>query len=148
MMQVQNTRFTEDEWRTLQFAILRVYFRVAQVDGTIDHAERGALFDILTETTFESPLLVEALRTIEDDFPAIFTDYLQDERDFITAMQQTRALLMGKLSPDDGRLFAEDLSRMAAQVGNASASDVFDSQNISTAEMEVIQSITSLLDPK
>ena len=148
MMQVQNARFTEDEWRTLQFTVLRVYFRVAQVDGKIDHAERGALFDILTETTFDSPLMTEALRSIEDDFPAIFTDYLQDERDFITAMQQTRVLLMGKLSPDDGRLFAEDLARMAAKVGNASASDVFDAQNISTAEMEVVESITSLLGPK
>ena len=69
MMQVQNARFTEDEWRTLQFAVLRVYFRVAQVDGKIDHAERGALFDILTETTFDSPLMTEALRSIEDDFP-------------------------------------------------------------------------------
>ena len=148
MVQVQNARFTEDEWRTLQFAVLRVYFRVAQVDGTIDHAERGALFDILTETTFESPILMEVLKSIEEDFPAIFAAYLQDERDFITAMQQTRALLIGKAPPEEGKHFASDLAQLAGQVANASASDVFDSQNISTAEMEVIQSVTSLLDPQ
>jgi len=148
MVQVQNARFTEDEWRTLQYAVLRVYFRVAQVDGAIDHAERGALFDILTETNFESPVLNELLRSIEDDFPSIFAGYLQDESDFITAMQQTKMLLMGKLSPDDGRHFAAELAHMAGQVANASASDVFDSQNISTAEMEVVQSVTTLLAPK
>ncbi len=148
MVQVQNARFTEDEWSTLQFAVLRVYFRVAQVDGTIDHAERAALFDILTDTTFESPVLSEVIRSIEDDFPSIFTAYLQDERDFITAMQQTRALLLGKLSPDDGRHFTAELAEMAGRVANASASDVFDSQNISTAEMEVVQSVTTLLDSK
>ena len=148
MVQVQNARFTEDEWSTLQFAVLRVYFRVAQVDGTIDHAERAALFDILTDTTFESPVLSEVIRSIQDDFPSIFTAYLQDERDFITAMQQTRALLLGKLSPDDGRHFTAELAEMAGRVANASASDVFDSQNISTAEMEVVQSVTTLLDSK
>ena len=148
MVQVQNARFTEDEWSTLQFAVLRVYFRVAQVDGKIDHAERAALFDILTDTTFESPVLSEVIRSIEDDFTSIFTAYLQDERDFITAMQQTRALLLGKLSPDDGQHFTAELAEMAGRVANASASDVFDSQNISTAEMEVVQSVTTLLDSK
>ena len=148
MVQVQNARFTEDEWSTLQFAVLRVYFRVAQVDGKIDHAERAALFDILTDTTFESPVLSEVIRSLEDDFTSIFTAYLQDERDFITAMQQTRALLLGKLSPDDGRHFTAELAEMAGRVANASASDVFDSQNISTAEMEVVQSVTTLLDSK
>ena len=57
-------------------------------------------------------------------------------------------MLLGKLSPDDGRHFSAELAQLAGQVANASASDVFDSQNISTAEMEVMQSVTTLLDPK
>ena len=97
MVEVQDARFTNDEWQTLQFAVLRVYFRVAQVDDKIDHRERAALFDILTEVVFDSAVLSETLRSMEEDFPTVFAAYLQDERDFVTAMQQTRILLLGKL---------------------------------------------------
>jgi len=137
MVEVQDARFTNDEWQTLQFAVLRVYFRVTQVDGTIDHRERAALFDILTEVAFDSPVLSEVLRSMEE----------QDERDFVTAMQQTRILLLGKLVPDDARQFVGDLLQLANHVANSSASEVFDAHNISTAEAEVVQSISSLLNP-
>lgn len=146
MVEVQDARFTNDEWQTLQFAVLRVYFRVAQVDGTIDHRERAALFDILTEITFDSPVLSEILRSMEDDFPTVFTDYLQDERDFVTAMQQTRILLLGKLVPEEVERFIRDLLQLANHVANSSATEVFDDHNISQAEAEVVQSISSLLN--
>lgn len=147
MVEVQDARFTDDEWQTLQFAVLRVYFRVAQVDGTVDHRERAALFDILTEVAFDSPVLSEILRSMEDDFPRVFTAYLQDERDFVTAMQQTRILLLGKLVPEEASRFVSDLIQLANHVANSSASDVFDSHNISPAEAEVVQGISSLLSP-
>lgn len=147
MVQVQDTQFTTGEWQALQFAVLRVYFRVAQVDGVIDQRERGALFDILTEVNCNSPVLSEVLRSIEEDFPTVFTDFLQDERDFVTAMQQTRILLLGKLSSTDARHFVADLAQLANHVANSSATDVFDSHNISAAEAEVVQSVTTLLDP-
>ena len=147
MVEVQDARFTNDEWQTLQFAVLRVYFRVTQVDGTIDHRERAALFDILTEVAFESPVLSEILRSMDDDFTTVFTAYLQDERDFVTAMQQTRILLLGKLVPADAKHFVGDLVRLANHVANSSASEVFDAHNISPAEAEVVQSISSLLNP-
>lgn len=147
MVEVQDARFTNDEWQTLQFAVLRVYFRVAQVDGTVDHRERAALFDLLTDITFDSAVLNELLRSMEDDFPAVFTDYLQDERDFVTALQQTRILVLGKLVPEEANRFATDLVQLANHVANSSASDVFDSHNISPAEAEVVQSIATLLRP-
>jgi uncharacterized tellurite resistance protein B-like protein len=147
MIEVQDARFTNDEWQTLQFAVLRVYFRVAQVDGTVDQRERAALFDVLTEVAFGSAVLSETLRSMEDDFPAVFTAYLQDERDFVTAMQQTRILLLGKLVPDEAKRFVSDLIQLANHVANSSASDVFDAHNISPAEAEVVQSISSLLNP-
>jgi uncharacterized tellurite resistance protein B-like protein len=147
MVEVQDARFTNDEWQTLQFAVLRVYFRVTQVDGTIDHRERAALFDLLTEVAFDSPALSEVLRTMEDDFTPVFTAYLQDERDFVTAMQQTRILLLGKLVPEDAKQFVSDLIQLANRVANSSASEVFDAHNISPAEAEVVQSISSLLNP-
>ena len=146
MVEVQDARFTNDEWQTLQFAVLRVYFRVAQVDGTIDHRERAALFDILTEITFDSPVLSEILRSMEDDFPTVFAAYLQDERDFVTAMQQTRILVLGKLVPEEVERFIRDLLQLANRVANSSASEVFDAHNISQAEAEVVQSIASLLN--
>jgi len=146
MVEVQDARFTNDEWQTLQFAVLRVYFRVAQVDGTIDHRERAELFDIMTETAFDSPVLSEILRSMEADFPTVFTAYLQDERDFVTAMQQTRILLLGKLVPEEVERFISDLLQLANRVANSSASDVFDAHNISQAEAEVVQSIASLLN--
>ena len=146
MVQVQDARFTTEEWQTLQFAVLRVYFRVAQVDGTIDQLERAALFDILTEVTCNSPVLSEVLRSIEDDFPTVFTEFLQDERDFVTAMQQTRILLLGKLASGDARHFVADLAQLANHVANSSATDVFDAHNISAVEAEVVQSISTLLD--
>ena len=148
MVQVQNSRFTDAEWRTLQFAVLRVYFRVAQVDGTIDQRERGALFDILTQETFDSPLLAAVLRSMEDDFPVVFAEYLQDEHDYITSMQQTRVLLLGKTEPSAARHFVTELARLAGMVANASASEVFDDHNVSPAEAEVVESVTSLLDPR
>jgi len=147
MVEVQDARFTNDEWQTLQFSVLRVYFRVTQVDGTIDHRERAALFDILTEVAFDSPVLSEVLRSMDDDFTTVFTAYLQDERDFVTAMQQTRILLRGKLVPEDAKQFVGDLIRLANHVANSSASEVFDAHNISPAEAEVVQSISSLLNP-
>ena len=147
MVEVQDARFTNDEWQTLQFSVLRVYFRVTQVDGTIDHRERAALFDILTEVAFDSPVLSEVLRSMDDDFTTVFTAYLQDERDFVTAMQQTRILLLGKLVPEDAKQFVGDLIRLANHVANSSASEVFDAHNISPAEAEVVQSISSLLNP-
>lgn len=147
MVEVQDARFTNDEWQTLQFAVLRVYFRVTQVDGSIDQRERAALFDVLTEMAFDSPALSEVLRTMEDDFTTVFTAYLQDERDFVTAMQQTRILLLGKLVPDDAGQFVNDLIQLANHVANSSASEVFDAHNISPAEAEVVQSISSLLNP-
>lgn len=147
MVEVQDARFTNDEWQTLQFAILRVYFRVTQVDGTIDQRERAALFDILTEIAFDSPVLSEILRSMEDDFTTVFTAYLQDERDFVTAMQQTRILLLGKLVPEDAGQFVSDLIQLANRVANSSASGVFDAHNISPSEAEVVQSVSSLLNP-
>jgi len=136
MVEVQDARFTNDEWQTLQFSVLRVYFRVTQVDGTI-----------LTEVAFDSPVLSEVLRSMDDDFTTVFTAYLQDERDFVTAMQQTRILLLGKLVPEDAKQFVGDLIRLANHVANSSASEVFDAHNISPAEAEVVQSISSLLNP-
>jgi uncharacterized tellurite resistance protein B-like protein len=147
MVEVQDARFTNDEWQTLQFAVLRVYFRVTQVDGTIDQRERAALFDILTEIAFDSPVLSEILRSMDDDFTTVFTAYLQDERDFVTAMQQTRILLLGKLVPEDASQFISDLVQLANRVANSSASEVFDAHNISPSEAEVVQSISSLLNP-
>ena len=147
MVEVQDARFTNDEWQTLQFAVLRVYFRVAQVDDKIDHRERAALFDILTEVVFDSAVLSETLRSMEEDFPTVFAAYLQDERDFVTAMQQTRILLLGKLVPEEAKRFVSDIIQLANHVANSSASEVFDAQNISPAEAEVVQSISSLLNP-
>ena len=72
--------------------------------------------------------------------------YLQDERDFVTAMQQTRILLLGKLVPEEVERFIRDLLQLANRVANSSASEVFDAHNISQAEAEVVQSIASLLN--
>ena len=146
MVEVENARFTADEWQTLQFALLRVYFRVAQVDGVIDQRERAALFDILTEVNCSSPVMAELLRTVEEDFPAVFTAFLQDDRDFATSMQQTRILLLGKLPSGEARHFVADLTQLAGHVANSSASDVFDSHNISAAEAEVVQTVSTLLE--
>jgi uncharacterized tellurite resistance protein B-like protein len=147
MVEVQDARFTNDEWQTLQYAVLRVNFRVTQADGTIDQRERAALFDVLTEVGFDSPVLSEVLRSMEDDFTTVFTAYLQDERDFVTAMQQTRILLLGKLVPEDAKQFVGDLIQLANRVADSSASEVFDAHNISQSEAEVVQSISSLLNP-
>lgn len=139
--------FTKGEMEMIHSAILRVYFRVAQVDGTIDLKERKALFDLLDRTTFGSEVFRATLGALKNDMPQAFTSYLDSKTTFDQSMQQVRTILLAKLPAAEARAFVADLAQLASAVAAASSSGPFDDDNVSPAEAELVEQLVSLLNP-
>ncbi len=139
--------FSKGELEMIHSAILRIYFRIAQVDGTIDLKERKALFDLLDRTSFTSEVFRETLRALKDNMPQAFTNYLDSSTSFEESMQQVRTILLAKLPASDARAFVADIAQLASAVAEASASGPFDDQNVSPAEKELVEQLVTLLNP-
>ena len=113
--------FDEDEWRTIQFALMWVFRGVAGADGKIDKEEQVALNKVVkSHNNFDNAFIKEVFKTLETNPGIIFRQSINDHRDYRKGLDEVAAILDSKVSLDIALMFKKVLTAAGIFVANSS----------------------------
>lgn len=113
--------FTNEEWKTLQFAHFWVFNAVAGADSNIDVEEKIALQNIMENSSkFENPLAREIMMGIEFNLDGITSAFADDQRPAAEGLREIADILDAKMSPEIALNFKKTLLAMGIFIGHAS----------------------------
>jgi hypothetical protein len=132
--------FDEDEWRTIQFALMWVFRGVAGADGKIDKEEQIALNRVVkSHGNFDNAFIKEVFKTLEVNPGIIFRQSINDHRDYRKGLDEVATILDSKVSLEIGLLFKKVLT--AAGIFVANSSGEITGSKISEEEVEQLSKL-------
>lgn len=112
--------FTDEEWRTLQFAPFWAFQGAGGMDSGIDERERQAFFDFVRSgPKLPDGVASDVMASIASDLDGISQAWDADPRSLPDGLDQT-AVLLAKLPFAEARTFAAVLMVIALNVARAS----------------------------
>lgn len=113
--------FTDEEWRTLQFAPFWAFHLVAGADGLADEKELEALYAQFREAaTQKAPLAREVFVSIAAEQQNVQTAYFADARTVTDGLRDVVRVLDGKVGHDESVMFKGAVAWVAVDTANAS----------------------------
>lgn len=111
----------EDEWRTIQFALMWVFRGVAGADGKIDKEEQVALNKVVKSyNNFDNSFIKEVFKTLEENPGIIFRQSINDHRDYRKGLDEVASILDSKVPLDVSLIFKKVLTVAGIFVANSS----------------------------
>ena len=137
-------KYNVDEWKTLQYAVMWVFNAVAAADHKIDKKENKALESVLSSSgKFFNDVAREIFMDINKNFSAFNAEFLKENRDIQTGLEQVSEILKENLDDDMALNFKKTLIAIGVFIGHSSGS-LFGS-NLSEPEVEQIKKIGDML---
>jgi len=113
--------FTDEEWRTLQFAPFWAFHLVARADGRADEKELEALYRQFRESaTQKAPLAREVFVSIAADRQEVQDAYFADPRTVTDGLHDVVRILDAKVGHDEAVMFKGAVAWVAVDTANAS----------------------------
>lgn len=113
--------FTNEEWKTLQFAHFWVFKSVAGVDNNIDTEEKIALQNIMENASkFTNPLIREIMMGIEFNIDGITASFYDDTRSISEGLMQVADIIEAKINKDMAVVFKKTLLAIGIYIGHSS----------------------------
>jgi hypothetical protein len=113
--------FTDEEWRTLQFAPFWAFHLVARADGLADEKELEALYTQFREAaTQKAPLAREVFVSIAAEQQGVQTAYFADPRTVADGLRDVVRILDAKVGHDESVMFKGAVAWIAVDTANAS----------------------------
>jgi len=142
----QQDFFDQDEWQTVQFALMWVFRGIAGADGKIDKQEQDSLTKVVaSHNKFDNAFLKELLQSLEQNPGIIFRNSVNDPRDYKTGLQEAANILDEKISFADAVLFKKVLISIGVFVANSSG-DQAEKTNISEEEVQTLSKLAKYLN--
>ncbi len=132
--------FDEEEWLTIQYALMWVFRGVAGADGKIDKEEQLALTKVIkSHPNIDNPFIKEVFKTLEANPGIIFRQSINDHRDYRKGLDETAAILDSKVSMEIALNFKKVLT--AAGIFVANSSGEMTGSKISEEEVEQLSKL-------
>jgi hypothetical protein len=113
--------FTDEEWRTLQFAPFWAFHLVARADGLADEKELESLYTQFREAaTQKAPLAREVFVSIAAEQQEVQTAYFADPRTVTDGLRDVVRILDAKAGHDGSVMFKGAVAWVAVDTANAS----------------------------
>lgn len=137
--------FDQDEWLTVQFALMWIFRGVAGADGKIDKEEQTALNQVISSAdNFEEQLIKDVFYSIQQNPGIIFRQSINDTRNFRTGLYDTARILDQKVSLEEAMMYKKTLIAIGIFVANASG-DGTNRKNISDQEVGTLSKLAHYL---
>ena len=138
--------YTEQEWRTLQFAPLWTFEAVAGADRNIDEEETAELVRQLQRATaFRSELVRDVCAPLADDWETMLDRCRADDRGIDGGLAEVADLLDSKVSVTDAILFKEAMLGLGLAVANASGGLFGLGSKVSAVEKKALKRVADAL---
>jgi tellurite resistance protein len=147
-------KFSQNEWKDLQYAVLDVFMLIAQIDGEseIDDKEGDAFMNILKHPEIsKNALLGELLNSLSTDFESILssysTQYKFDPSYFESSFTKIGALIDLKLDRETAQHFKQELAlTFGGAIANASGNGLPGLGKVEENELLALSAIAKWLN--
>jgi len=143
------TAFTAEEWSTLEFAVLDVYWLAAAVDGRVDAREAEALANLVSLPEQTDDALARAVLTsIAGHHEALVAAYRPSERtrdDYEASLRRVGALVDERLDAQSALAFKNALIDVGVTIANASGRRVPGRGRVSDVELVALAGMSDWL---
>lgn len=137
-------KYTVEEWKTLEYAVMWVFNAVAAADNKIDKKEKKALESVLSNSgKFFNDVAREIFMDINKNFKTFNDEFLKEGRNIQDGLQQVSEILKEHLDDEMALNFKKTLIAIGVFIGHSSGS-LFGS-NLSDPEVEQIKKIGDML---
>lgn len=115
------SKFTDEEWETLQFSFLWVFHAIALTDGIIDEHEGKALLDAFKgEIYVDSELAKQIVASTLGDPQTLIAQFKKDQRGIPMGLKEVAELVENKLDLDTAKSFKLALLLLGVSFAKAS----------------------------
>ncbi len=119
MVTIQGVSFSDEEWRTLQFGVLWVFFFIARIDGKISEDEMQELYELITTQEYAVPLQGAVMKSIGGDWANVLNSFETDGRTPAAGLHDVKSILMQRVPAEEANLFMTFLVALGGMVAAA-----------------------------